>query len=69
MIPCFRKGNLAERKTNEEETDVFTNAYWCLATAIYLGLELLERKMGFYLDSVVVAGVLYAALLGIVKVL
>ena len=58
------------RKENrlKKKADVFTNAYWCLATAIYLGWSFWSERWDFTWILWVVAGVLYAALLGIVKV-
>lgn len=57
-----------KEKRLKKKTDVFTNAYWCLATAIYLGWSFWSERWDFTWILWVVAGVLYAALLGIVKV-
>ncbi len=57
-----------KEKRLKKKADVFTNAYWCLATAIYLGWSFWSERWDFTWILWVVAGVLYAALLGIVKV-
>ena len=57
-----------KEKRLKKKADVFTNAYWCLATAIYLGWSFWSERWDFTWILWVVVGVLYAALLGIVKV-
>lgn len=58
-----------EKKEQQRRTGVFATVYWCLVTALYLGVS-------FYLDNWdrswiiwAVAGVLYAAVYGIVLAL
>ena len=53
----------------EEKTDTFSGVYWCLTTAIYLGWSFWSREWDFTWIIWPVAGVLFAALLGIVKMI
>lgn len=56
-----------EEKLFKKKTDTFSGVYWCLTTAIYLAWSF--RTMSWDITWIVwpVAGVLFAALLGVVK--
>ncbi len=56
----------AEKKI-KEKTDTFTGVYWCLAVAIYLGWSFWTMRWDFTWIVWPVAGVLFAALSGIVR--
>ena len=58
-----------EEKQIKKKTDTFSGAYWCLTTAIYLGWSFWTREWDFTWIIWPVAGVLFAALLGIVKMM
>ena len=58
-----------EEKQLKKKTDTFSGVYWCLTTAIYLGWSFLSREWGFTWIIWPVAGVLFAALLGIFKMI
>lgn len=56
-----------EEKYLKKKTDAFSGAYWCLIVAIYLGWSFWTNNWKFTWIIWPVAGVLYAAVLGIVK--
>lgn len=56
-----------EEKLLKKKTEALSGAYWCLATAIYLGWSFTTRQWEFTWIIWPVAGVLYAAVMGIVK--
>ena len=58
-----------EQKQLKKKTDTFSGVYWCLTTAIYLGWSFWSREWDFTWIIWPVAGVLFAALLGIVKMI
>nr|WP_039123198.1 helix-turn-helix transcriptional regulator [Ligilactobacillus ruminis] len=58
-----------EEKQLKKKTDTFSGVYWCLTTAIYLGWSFWSREWGFTWIIWPVAGVLFAALLGIFKMI
>ena len=57
-----------EEKHLKKKTDAFSSAYWCLATAIYLGWSFWTTRWDITWIIRPVAGVLFAAILGIVKI-
>ena len=56
-----------EEKHLKKKTDSFSGAYWCLIVAIYLGWSFSTNNWKFTWIIWPVAGVLYAAVLGLVK--
>ena len=58
-----------EQKQLKKKTDTFSGVYWCLTTAIYLGWSFWSREWDFTWIIWPVAGILFAALLGIVKMI
>ena len=56
-----------EEKELRRKTSFFPAAYWCLATAVYLGISFWKNDWGRSWIVWPVAGVLFAALYGIVK--
>lgn len=56
-----------EEKRIKRRTDAFAGAYWCLATAIYLGWSFWTSRWEFTWIIWPVAGVLYAAVFGIIR--
>ena len=56
-----------EEKHLKKKTDAFTGAYWCLIVAVYLGWSFWTNNWKFTWIIWPVAGVLYAAVLGMVK--
>lgn len=56
-----------EEKHLKKKTDAFSDAYWCLMVAIYLGWSFWTNNWKFTWIIWPVAGVLYAAVLGLVK--
>ena len=56
-----------EEKHLKKKTDAFSGAYWCLMVAIYLGWSFWTNNWKFTWIIWPVAGVLYAAVLGVVK--
>lgn len=56
-----------EEKHLKKKTDAFSGAYWCLIVAIYLGWSFWTNNWKFTWIIWPVAGVLYAAVLGMVK--
>ena len=56
-----------EEKHLKKKTDAFSGAYWCLMVAIYLGWSFWTNNWKFTWIIWAVAGVLYAAVLGVVK--
>lgn len=56
-----------EEKHLKKKTDAFSGAYWCLMVAIYLGWSFWTNNWKFTWIIWPVAGVLYAAVLGLVK--
>lgn len=57
-----------QEKRIKRKTDAFSSVYWCLATAVYLGCSFLTKRWDITWIVWPVAGVLYAAVFGIVKV-
>lgn len=58
-----------EEKHLKKKTDAFSGAYWCLMVAIYLGWSFWTNNWKFTWIIWPVAGVLYAAVPGIVKMI
>lgn len=58
-----------EEKHLKKKTDSFSGAYWCLIVAIYLGWSFWTNNWKFTWIIWPVAGVLYAAVLGMVRIL
>ena len=58
-----------EEKHLKKRTDDFSGAYWCLVVAIYLGWSFSTNNWKFTWIVWPVAGILYAAVLGIVKMI
>ena len=58
-----------EEKHIKKRTDDFSGAYWCLVVAIYLGWSFSTNNWKFTWIIWPEAGVLYAAVLGIVKMI
>lgn len=58
-----------EEKHLKKKTDAFSGAYWCLIVAIYLGWSFWTNNWKFTWIIWPVAGVLYAAVPGIVKMI
>ena len=58
-----------EEKHIKKRTDDFSGAYWCLVVVIYLGWSFSTNKWKMTWIVWPVAGVLYAAVLGIVKMI
>lgn len=58
-----------EEKHIKKRTDDFSGAYWCLVVAIYLGWSFSTNNWKMTWIIWPVAGVLYAAVLGIVKII
>lgn len=56
-----------EEKHLKKKTDAFSGAYWCLMVVIYLGWSFWTNNWKFTWIIWPVAGVLYAAVLGLVK--
>lgn len=56
-----------EEKHLKKKTGAFSGAYWCLMVAIYLGWSFWTNNWKFTWIIWLVAGVLYAAVLGMVK--
>lgn len=56
-----------EEKYLKKKIDAFSGAYWCLMVAIYLGWSFWTNNWKFTWIIWPVAGVLYAAVLGMVK--
>lgn len=56
-----------EEKYLKKKTDAFSGAYWCLMVAIYLGWSFWTNNWKFTWIIWPVAGALYAAVLGMVK--
>lgn len=56
-----------EEKHLKKKTDSFSGAYWCLMVAIYLGWSFWTNNWKFTWIIWPVAGALYAAMLGMVK--
>lgn len=56
-----------EEKHLKKKTDSFSGAYWCLIVVIYLGWSFWTNNWKFTWIIWPVAGVLYAAVLGMVK--
>ena len=60
-------GYTIEEKHLKKKTDSFSGVYWCLIVAIYLGWSFWTNNWKFTWIIWPVAGVLYAAVLGMVK--
>ena len=58
-----------EEKHLKKKTDAFSGAYWCLVVVIYLGWSFSTNNWKMTWIIWPVAGVLYAAVLGIVKMI
>ena len=58
-----------EEKHIKKKTDDFSGVYWCLVVVIYLGWSFSTNNWKFTWIIWPVAGVLYAAVLGIVKMI
>lgn len=58
-----------EEKHLKKKTDAFSGAYWCLMVAIYLGWSFWTNNWKFTWIIWPVAGALYAAVLGMVKMI
>ena len=58
-----------EEKRLKKKTDTFSGVYWCLTTAIYLGWSFWTREWDTTWILWPVAGALFAALIGVVKMI
>ena len=58
-----------EEKIFKKKTDTFSGVYWCLATALYLGWSFWTMNWDITWIVWPVAGVLFAALLGVVRMI
>ncbi len=58
-----------EKKLQNKSTSPFAGIYWCLVTAIYLGVSFWKNNWGTSWIIWPVAGVLFAALAGIINVI
>ena len=58
-----------EEKRMKKKADTFSGVYWCLTTAIYLGWSFWTREWDTTWILWPVAGVLFAALIGVVKMI
>lgn len=56
-----------EEKLTKRKMDIFSSTYWCLITAIYLGWSFFTRQWNTTWMIWPVAGVLFAAITGIFK--
>ena len=56
-----------EEKQMKKKTDPFSGAYWCFVTAIYLGWSFWTRRWEITWILWPVAGVLFAAIYGVIK--
>ena len=56
-----------ENKETQRKIAYFPGAYWCIATAIYLGISLTQNNWGQSWIVWPVAGVLFAAIMCILK--
>ena len=70
---CMTKHNtiqvdytISEKKL-KKKSDAFSGAYWCIATAIYLGWSFWTMRWDFTWIIWPVAGVLFAAVSGIFR--
>ena len=68
IATLLQKGEYTkEEKLFKKKTDTFSGVYWCLTTAIYLAWSFWTMSWDITLIVWPVAGVLFAALLGVVK--
>ena len=76
MLFCRQRNHLTllqegeytkEEKLFKKKTDTFSGVYWCLTTAIYLAWSFWTMSWDITWIVWPVAGVLFAALLGVVK--
>ena len=68
MTPLDVSGKYTkEEKLFKKKTDTFSGVYWCLTTAIYLAWSFWTMSWDITWIVWPVAGVLFAALLGVVK--
>lgn len=66
----LRRGNIPEKKNRQKKKlNTFSSAYWCFATAIYLGWSFWTMRWDFTWIVWPVAGVLFAAVSGIVRMI
>ena len=63
MILYYRRASI------QKKTDDFSGAYWCFVVVIYLGWSFWTNNWKMTWIIWPVAGVLYAAVLGIVKMI
>lgn len=64
----LQEGEYSQReKRAKKKLDTFSSVYWCLATAIYLGWSFWSRRWDFTWLVWPVAGVLFAAVSGIAR--
>ena len=64
----LQEGDFTQSEKNiKRKMDAFSSAYWCLATAIYLGWSFWTRRWEFTWIVWPVAGVLFAAISSIAK--
>ena len=68
MIEFRQEGDFSKsEKHAKKKMELFSSAYWCLATAIYLGWSFWTNRWDFTWIVWPVAGVLYAAVSAILK--
>ncbi|MGN9223393.1 UvrD-helicase domain-containing protein [Coprococcus comes] len=68
IATLLQKGEYTkEEKLFKKKTDTFSSVYWCLTTAIYLAWSFWTMSWDITWIVWPVAGVLFAALLGVVK--
>ena len=64
----LQEGEYSQKeKRVKEKLDTFSSVYWCLATAIYLGWSFWSMRWDFTWLVWPVAGVLFAAVSGIAR--
>ena len=53
----LQEGEYSQKeKAVKKKFEIYSTAYWCIATAIYLGWSFLRCAVGLYLDSVAGSG-------------
>ena len=66
----LQEGDFSQKeKRARKKLDTFSSVYWCLATAIYLGWSFWTRRWDFTWLVWPVAGVLFAAVSGIARMI
>ena len=58
----LQEGEYSQKeKAVKKKFEIYSTAYWCIATAIYLGWSFLKCAVGLYLDSVAGSGCIIGA--------